>query len=406
MRVLVYQQLHAGHYYYYLRFLLPALLEITDDVVVGITDEGRRSAEFTDLLAPFASSVTFDTGSPSGHERAMKRERWKLHTDLRVAVTRTKPDYVLAPSGDPHTDMMGWFNASGRGGLPNHVPGEVGIHFGRGGGAANAKQVVRDWQAWLTLRSSGWNHIHLVNLMFYEWVQVKGGRLARRSSLLPHPVKPNTKEKLQSRRELGLPLDGTILGIAGVIDYRKAVVELLTAFRRATDNPDHRLLLAGPIEQKHRNRIDTEFRDLVMAGRLLLLDRFLSAEEYQSALSAMDIVCTPYPGFAALSSVLLEGLAAGRPILTNRLGWCQRIVEQFDAGWTCDVHDQADFIRGIRAAFEGSASHRGSDATARLLAFHEPANFAATFLEGLRRIAGRPAAPVVPWSWVLEGAST
>src|SRR4051812_48751086 len=98
MKVLVYQQLHAGHYYYYLHFLLPALLEITDDVVVAITDEGRRSAEFADMLAPFASSVTFDTGSPSGHGRAMKRERWKLHTDLRDAVIRTKPDYVLAPS--------------------------------------------------------------------------------------------------------------------------------------------------------------------------------------------------------------------------------------------------------------------------------------------------------------------
>src|SRR4051794_35990214 len=27
MRVLVYEQLHAGHYYYYLHYLLPALLE-------------------------------------------------------------------------------------------------------------------------------------------------------------------------------------------------------------------------------------------------------------------------------------------------------------------------------------------------------------------------------------------
>jgi glycosyltransferase involved in cell wall biosynthesis len=299
--------------------------------------------------------------------------------------------------------MMGLFNVSGLGGLPKHVPGEVGIHFGRGAGAASARQVAGDWLAWLKLRSSGWRHVHLVNLMFYEWVQSQGGALAQMCSLLPHPVKPNPKDKIQSRRDLGLPLDGTIIGIAGLIDYRKAVAELLTAFRRATDDPQHRLLLAGPIEEKHRRRIDGEFRDLVDSGRLLLVDRFLDADSNQTALSAMDVVCTPYPRFAALSGVLLEGLAAGRPILTNRLGWCRRIVEQFDAGWTCDVLDPEDFTRGIRTAFERCASHRASEATARLLAFHEPQNFAAGFLQRLRAFAGLSPITVRSWSWVVEG---
>ena len=53
MRVLVYQQLHAGHCYHYLHYLLPELLQITDDVVVALSAEGIASSEFTDLLAPF-----------------------------------------------------------------------------------------------------------------------------------------------------------------------------------------------------------------------------------------------------------------------------------------------------------------------------------------------------------------
>jgi len=116
MRVLVYQQLHAGHCYHYLHYLLPELLQITDDVVVALSAEGIASSEFTDLLAHFANRVRFDGTLPSGYDRVMKRERWKLHTDLRAAVTQTRPDYVLAPSGDPHTDVMGVFRLTGLGG--------------------------------------------------------------------------------------------------------------------------------------------------------------------------------------------------------------------------------------------------------------------------------------------------
>src|SRR4051812_38616746 len=124
MKVLVYQQLHAGHYYYYLHYLLPALQTITTNVVVAITEEGRKSPEFADLLGPVAGSATIDTSLPSGTSRVQKRERWKLHTDLRETVRRHRPDYVLAPSGDPHTDVMGLYRAAGLGGLPGRLPGE------------------------------------------------------------------------------------------------------------------------------------------------------------------------------------------------------------------------------------------------------------------------------------------
>jgi glycosyltransferase involved in cell wall biosynthesis len=402
MRVLVYEQFHPGHHYYYLHFLLPALLEITSDVVVAITREGRASAEFTDLLAPFTDRVAFEAILPYGHDRVIKNEKWALHRDLRDAVRRTRPDYVLAPSADSQTTAMGLFRMAGLGGLPGQRRGEAGFHLGRGVASRSLMQAGRDRLHELKLAASGWTRHHIVNLLFYEHLQARGGVLARKSSLLPHPVKANPYSKAESRRLLGIPADGRVIGVAGLIDYRKAVAELLAAFRRSSDRPSDRVLLAGPLDRNHRQTIETSYKDLADSGRIIMLDRFMTSDQNQRALAAMDVVCTPYPGFVALSSVLLEGLAAGRPVLSNNLGWCEAIVKRFDAGWTCDLMNPEAFAQAIRTALDECESYRHTEATSRLLAFHAPENFAASFLKGLRSFANLPPSPELrPWSWVL-----
>src|SRR4051794_32043660 len=193
MRVLVYEQMHAGHYYYYPHYVLPALLELTDDIVCAITPEGMASTQFTDLLAPLAERVRFEPILPSGAERMMKQERLQIHMDLRRAVQRFGPDYVLLPSGDLNTAVMGLFRASGMGGLPGRIPGEIGVHFGWGAGALPRKERLRDeLHAW-QLSLAGGRRVHVVNPLFYEWIQPRGGARARRCDLLPHPVQPNRR---------------------------------------------------------------------------------------------------------------------------------------------------------------------------------------------------------------------
>jgi glycosyltransferase involved in cell wall biosynthesis len=401
MRVLVYEQFHSGHYYHFVRYLLPELLKITDDVVVSITRQGRESTEFAAILAPFLGQVTFDATLPYGHDRVIRDEKWKLHADLREAVRRNEPDYVLLPSGDQQTRVMGLFRLAGLGGLPGRCPGEVGIHMGRGAGASDLGQI-RDRVDEFRLACSGWTRVHVMNLLFHERIQARAGALARMSDLLPHPVMPGRFEKTEARRRLGLEQGGRLMGIAGLIDYRKAVPEVLAAFRQACGKTSDRLLLAGPLDERHRQTIVGAYRDLVEAGRVVLLDRLLSADEIQAALSAMDFVCVPYPGFVEISGVLLEGLAAGRPVLANNLGWCEAIVKRFGVGWTCDVRDPSALARAIATAFAECGSFRQNEATSRLLAFHTPENFSLRYLRALRERAGLSPAPTRSWSWVCE----
>ncbi len=401
MKVLIDQQFHLGHHYQYLGYLLPALVGIGQEVIVATTSEGRASKEFGAFLAPQEASVRFEPVLPAASPWLPMGERWRVHNDLRQAVRTLRPDYILMPSGDAQATAMSLFRMAGLGTVPGRVPCEVGIHFGSGLSHGPLKTRIRDEVNLLNLGLAGLRRIHLVNFLFYE--RARASAFGSRFTLMPHPVAVNPRlTKTESRRLLGLPEDGRYVGLAASIDSRKAIAEFLSAFR-AVGHSDERLLLAGWINDTHWNAINGAFGDLVRSGRLQLLRRFLTQQEFQAALSALDVVCTPYPGFAGLSSTLLEGVAAGRPVLAHDYGWSAAAVRRFGLGWTCNVLDAGDFARALRRALDESDAYRPPEAVDRLLAFHSPENFVAHWTAGVLDAAQCPPRPVKTWEWVTDG---
>ncbi len=404
MKVLVHQHAHLGHHYQYVGHLLAALTRTSHDVVVAVTPAGRRSHEFESFVARFEPSVRFEAILPEADPGYPFRERLRLHRDLRAAVEQFKPDHVLIPSGDGQATAMAFYTLAGLGAVPQRIPCEVGIHFGTGQAAASLKARVRDRMNLLNLALSGAKRVHLVNLLFYEAATSLGGLARQRFTLMPHPVSASTPTtKTQARRKLGIPEDGRYIGLAASLDRRKAIAEFIAAFRDATHSgSSDRLLLAGWMHPDRADAIARDYRDLVEQGRLVLLTRFLEQGAFEAAIAAMDVVCTPYPGFAGLSATLLEGAAAGRPILANHFGWCRAIVRRFQLGWTCDVLNHSEFTGAIRQSLDRSADYVASEATGRLLQFHTPENFGATWVESIGPGAAEPNARPLKWEWVEE----
>jgi len=401
MRILIDQHFHLGHHFHYIAHLLPALLAQQDEVIVAVTPEGLRSSEFGEILKPFAERVQFEPLLTAASPWLPLSERWRVHRELRAAVKRTKPDYVLIPSGDAQTTAMSGYRGLGQGALPGRTPCEVGIHFGLGSAASTTPDHIRDTLNRINLSMCGAERVHIVNLLFYETSREHPG--THRFSLMPHPVPSSPRQTMyESRQQLGIPEDGRYIGIAGSLDSRKAIGELLAAFRAAELKATDRILLAGWMNPTHQRMIDSSFRDLIEQRRLVILNTFLSTNAYRAALSALDVVCTPYPAFRGLSSTLLEGVAAGRPVLAHRCGWMEAIVDRFDLGWTCDVLDHTAFTHAIRVALDRSAEYRETDAITRLLAFHSIENFAAIWTNGIRQHRGLAASNILPWGWVEE----
>jgi len=402
MRVLINQQAHLGHHYQYVAHLLPSLITVADDVVVAVTPGGHTSEQYQTFLAPFQDRVRFEPILPDADPSYALRERWSVHKDLRAAVRRLEPDHVLIPSGDAQATAMAFHTLLGQGAVPGRRPCEVGIHFGVGRAAASAPARVRDRVNLINLALSGARRVHLVNLLFYE--QAKSlGPMGRRFVLMPHPITAPTRlTRAEARRQLGLPEDGRYIGLAASLDRRKAIGEFIAAFRAATSATTDRILLAGWMHPMHQQLIETKHGDLVAQGRLTVMNGFLDQGTFQAALSALDVVCTPYPGFAGLSSTLLEGVAAERPILSNDFGWSRAIVRRFDLGWTCDVLNHQRFTDAIKVALDRASEYAETEAVRRLLQFHTPENFGATWVQdiGGRAARGTPAAR--DWTWVEE----
>lgn len=404
MRVLIDQQFHLGHHYQYLSCLLPALSGVADELVVAITAEGMASVEFKSFLAGVAPKARFEAVLPSACPWVPMKERLRVHMDLREIVRKFEPDYVLIPSGDAQTTAMAGFRAIGLGSLPGRPGCEVGIHFGSGR-AAGPTARCRDFLNMLNLKAADVRRVHIVNLMFFDAIRASSPA-DRRFTLMPHPVTRNPRlTKLQSRRLLNLPEEGRYVGLAASIDSRKAIPEFLAAFR-AVSTPGERLLLAGSINGTHLATLSRSFGDLIEAGRVIVLSGFLPQTHFQAVLTALDLVCVPYPGFMGLSSTLLEGVAAGRPLLANAAGWCQEMVSRFNLGWTCNVKDIGQFSSVLREALDRCEQYVESEAVSRLLDFHAPENFAETWVVGIKEKLGRAAAPIRSWDWVMEAASS
>jgi len=396
MRVLIDQQFHLGHHYQYIGHLL-APLAAAAEVVVAITREGQESKEFRTFLEPFAGRVRFEPVLPAAKPWLPMSERWQVHQDFRQVVRKFHPDYVLIPSGDAQATMMALHRLVGTGGTPGRLPCELGIHLGSGAPTAGWKTRLRDRLNGLNLSLTGARRVHLVNFLFYDQVRkLRPGVF----SVMPHPVAAGPElYKAESRRLLAIPEDGRYIGLAASIDSRKAVGEFLDGFREVA-RPDDRVLLAGYINDTHWKTINDRFADLIARGQLWLIRRFLTAAEYQAALCALDVVCTPYPRFAGLSSTLLEGVAAGRPILADNFGWSAAVVDRFQLGWTCDVLDHTQFAQAIRRALDTAGAYRRSEGARRLLAFHTVDNFSDHWMAGIDRALGRPPRPVKTWEWV------
>lgn len=405
MRVLVYEQYYKGHFYQYVHHILPLLTSLVDEVIVAVTAEGRKSPEFASLLKPFSDQVDIYSDVLRDDPGNGINQKIKTYYNLFDTVKRIRPDYVFIPSGDRHTlgAASSWLRGLSNK-LPGNIPAEVGIHFGLGNVDVDFRDRIKAFIRYQSYLFSSWANIHFVNAFLYEKIQLKGGNLAHKAKMLPDPIPTNPRQdKIESRKRLGIPEDGHYIGIIGLLDERKAIDIFLEAFQGSFKNKE-RLLLAGELSPRFHKLIENNYKNLIHQERIILLNKYLTEQEFLLALSASDIICVPTLKGSPISSILLKGISAGRPILTNNnFGWSHAMVKKFQFGWACDLSDKEKLIQALHVIFECYEEYEESEATKRLLTFHQPENFAESWVAQLRVILGKPALKPIPdWNWVLE----
>lgn len=140
---------------------------------------------------------------------------------------------------------------------------------------------------------------------------LKGSRIA----VIPHghyiDSYPNTVTAEEARRRLGLPPQGTVVLLLGLIRPYKGVDELVRAFI-AADPADTTLVLAG----QPMNGVDPgELGEMAqLHPRVRVFAHFIPDDEIQVFMNAADIVAIPYRK-SLTSGAMILAMSFGKPCL-------------------------------------------------------------------------------------------
>lgn len=138
-------------------------------------------------------------------------------------------------------------------------------------------------------------------------------------------------DKTRARKYYGLSENTFVLGCIGGTRYDKGLDILLKALQSVTG--DFELLVAGAEDAIKCEEIEELAR--AYRGRVKLHLNFLTDEEFEMAIQAVDAIVLPYrKTFNGASGPLGEGVAKGKMIIAANHGSLGDIVEKNHLGYT------------------------------------------------------------------------
>jgi hypothetical protein len=158
--------------------------------VVAITKPAIESEHFKVTLGKHRAlrNVQFEGCVPPADGSLPTRERLALLMNLRDAISRTKPDYVLVPSADGPTLAMGILGHAGITLLPKGIPSEATLHYGYGPAAVTVRHFLKETAYRVAYSGCSWTHLNFVNFLFFEHALAQRWRWTERIRLVPDLV--------------------------------------------------------------------------------------------------------------------------------------------------------------------------------------------------------------------------
>lgn len=159
-------------------------------------------------------------------------------------------------------------------------------------------------------------------------------------------------DKLTSRKYYGLKEDSFVFGCIGGTRYDKGLDILLEALQKVTGNFE--LLVAGTEDAIKRDEIEKLANSYIDKVKLHL--SFLTDEEFEMAIQAVDAIVLPYrKTFNGASGPLGEGVAKEKMIIAANHGSLGNIVEKNDLGDTFESENIIELEKVLDIAMKNNS---------------------------------------------------
>lgn len=162
---------------------------------------------------------------------------------------------------------------------------------------------------------------------------------AERMSVIVNGVAPPPCDLAQTiRASFGIARDAFVFGFIGRLSAQKAPERLIEAFKNvATSVKDSHLIIVGA------GQLEGAVRSAIAESGLKNRMHLTSAFTGQQAAPAFDLLVMP-SRYEAMSYVMLEGAAAGKPIITTDIGGARTVVEDGRNGFILPNSDDTSLL--------------------------------------------------------------
>lgn len=183
-----------------------------------------------------------------------------------------------------------------------------------------------------------------------------------RTSVIVNGVAPPSPDMAMTiRASFGIAPDAFVFGFIGRLTAQKAPERLVAAFRQvagAARNSHLVMVGAGELEGRLRQAIS----ESGLQNRMHLTSAFTGPQ----AAPAFDVLVMP-SRYEAMSYVMLEGAAAGKPIIASDIGGARTVIEHGRNGFIVDNSDDiSELAKTMIAAAEPGTFGQLSTAADRL----------------------------------------
>ncbi len=162
---------------------------------------------------------------------------------------------------------------------------------------------------------------------------------------------PPTSSKEHARTALNLPPEAYILSSIGLMYDTKRLDLLVDAFLGSKPTSDRFLLLAGRFYTSMKKVLEDKISGSKFGKQIILLDKFLTTEEFDLYFCASDYIAVTYDHHYANSSLLLRACQLGKPCILSSNGWPGRFGISHQCGIIVNIHNAKEYTEGIKKLF-------------------------------------------------------
>ncbi len=190
------------------------------------------------------------------------------------------------------------------------------------------------------------------------WARPRRSGQTGRLVHLGDPANPTAAvPRSEARVRLGLDAAARVILVYGAVNPRKGLAQLAAAVSAPEWPADAVVLVLGAWDASARPLLeDAGFAAARMAGRIIVHDRWATAQDEADAFAAADLVWLGYVGFYQTSGVLMQAATAKLPVVACRDGLIGWLTARHQLGAVVDPCDPRAICTAVSAAARGPAA--------------------------------------------------